>query len=102
MVVKELQINFIKVISLKVELMVICTGLIPAIEINNIHNSTVITDSITSARKILESKVDPLQNMFILLAFVIKSFLSKDSRNKIHFWYCPSKAKWLRHKLIDD
>ena len=102
MVVKELQINFIKVISLKVELMVICTGLIPAIEINNIHNITVITDSITSARKILESKVDPLQNMFILLAFVIKSFLSKDSRNKIHFWYCPSKAKWLRHKLIDD
>jgi len=40
--------------------MAICTGLIPAIEIDNIHNITIITDSITTARKILESKVNPL------------------------------------------
>jgi len=81
--------------------MAIHTGLIPAIEIDNIHNITVITDSIAAARKILESKVDPLQNMIIPLTSAIKSFFSKDSRNKIHFWYCPSKAKWPRHKLID-
>jgi len=71
-------------------------------KIDNIHNITIITDSITAARKILESKVDPLQNMFIPLAFTIKSFLSKDSRNKIHFLYCPSKAKWPKHKLVND
>jgi len=34
------------------------TGLIPAMEIDNIHDITVIIDSITAARKILESKVD--------------------------------------------
>jgi len=82
--------------------MAIHTGLIPAMEIDNIHNIMVITDSITAARKILESKVDPLQNMFILLAVAVKTFLSKDGRNKIHFWYCPSRAEWPRHKLVDD
>ena len=78
------------------------TGLIPAMEIDNIHDITVIIDSITAARKILESKVDPLQNMFIPLASAVKTFLSKNSRNKIHFWYCPSRAEWPKHKLIDD
>jgi len=85
-----------------VELMAICTGLIPAMEINNVYDITVITDSITAARKILESKVDPLQNMFIPLAAAVKTFLSKDGRNKIRFWYCPSRAEWPRHKLVDN
>jgi len=57
-------------------------------EIDNVHDITVITDSIAAAKKILESKVDPLQNMFILLASTIKTFLSKDGRNKIYFWHC--------------
>jgi len=38
--------------------MAIHTGLISAMEIDNIHDITVITDSIAAARKILESKVD--------------------------------------------
>jgi len=101
-VIKESQVNSINVISLKAKLMAIHTRLIPAMEIDNIHDITVITDSITAARKILESKVNPLQNMFILLTSTIKFFFSKDSRNKIHFWYYPSKAKWPRHKLVDD
>jgi len=71
-------------------------------EIDNIHDITVITDSIAAARKILESKVDPLQNMLIPLATAVKTFLSKDGRNKICFWYCPSRAEWPRHKLVDD
>jgi len=78
--------------------MAIHTGLIPAMEIDNIYN----TNSITVARKILESKVDPLQNMLIPLATTVKTFLSKDGRNKIRFWYCPSRAEWPRHKLVDD
>jgi len=65
--------------------MAIHTGLIPVMEINNIHDITVITDSIAAARKILESKADPLQNIFILLASTVKTFLSKDGRNNIHF-----------------
>jgi len=40
--------------------------------------------------------------MFIPLASAIKAHLSKDGRNKIHFWYCPSKAKWPKHQLVDN
>jgi len=77
-------------------------GLIPAIERDNIYDIIVITDSISAAKKILKSKVDPLQNIFIPITSVIKVYLKKDSRNKIHFWYCPSKAKWPRHQLVDS
>jgi len=65
--------------------MAIHTGLIPAMKIDSVYDITVITDSIAAAKKILESKVDPLQNMFIPLASAIKTFLSKDGRNKIRF-----------------
>jgi len=88
--------------STEAELMAIHIGLISAMEINNIHDIVVITDFISTASKILESKVDPLQNIVIPLASAIKAHLSKDVRNKIYFWYCPSKAKWLRHQLIDN
>jgi len=92
-VIKQLQVHSLNITSIEVELMAIRTGLIPAMEIDNIHNITVITDSITAARKILESNVNPLQNMFIPLVSAVKTFLSKDGRNKICFWYCPSKAE---------
>jgi len=78
LVIKKLQVHSINVIPLEAELMAICTGLIPVMEINDIHDIIVITDSITTAKKILESKVDPLQNMFILLALVVKTLLSKE------------------------
>jgi len=65
--------------------MVIYIGLIPTMDINNIHDIIIITDSISVTRKILESKVDPLQSIIILLVSAIKSYLSKDARNKIHF-----------------
>jgi len=32
----------------------------------------------------------------------VNSFFIKDGRNKIQFWFCPSKAKWPKHWLIDD
>ena len=102
LVIKKLQVHSINITPLKTEIMAICTGLIPAMKIDNIHDIIVIINSITAARKILESKVNLLQNMIIPLASAIKTFLSKDGRNKIHFWFCPSKAKWPRHKLVDD
>ena len=101
-VIQCLQIYFINVMSMEAELMAIHIGLIPAIERDNIHNIIVITDSIAVARKILESKVDPLQNIFIPIISAVDTFLRKDGRNKIYFWYYLSKAKWPRHQLVDD
>jgi len=101
-VIKKLQVNSINITALEAKLMAICTGLIPAMKIENVHNIIVITDFIIAGRKILESKVNSLQNMVILLTSAIKFFFSKNSRNKIHFWYCPSKAEWPRHKLVNE
>jgi len=82
--------------------MAIRISLILAMEISDIHNIIVITNSFSAASKILESKVNPFQSIVLLLATEISSFLSKNARNNIHFWYCPSKAKWPRHKLVND
>jgi len=82
--------------------MAICLGLIPAMEKENVHDIIVITNSIAAAKKIFESKTDPLQNMFIPVTSAIDSFFRKGSRNKIQFWFCPSKAKWPKHKLVND
>ena len=101
-IVWHLQVNSINVTSIEAKLMAICLGLILAIKEENIHNIIVITDSIAAAKKIFESKTNPLQNMFILVTLAINSFFRKDNRNKIQFWFCPSKAKWPKHKLIDN
>ena len=65
-VIKQLQIQAINVTSIEAKLMAIHIGFIPAMEINNIHNITVITNSIAAASKVLKSKVNSLQNLVIL------------------------------------
>jgi len=52
-------------------------------ENENIHDIIVITDSISAASKILESKVNPFQNMVIPLVYAIKLYLFRDSKNNI-------------------
>ena len=101
-VIKQLQIQAVNVTTIEAKLIAICIGLIPTIENDNIHNIIVITNSISAASKVLESKVNPLQNMVISVASAIKAYLFRDSRNRIYFWYCPSKAKWPRHQLVDN
>jgi len=59
-VVKQFQVQSINITSIEAKLMAIHTGLIPAIEMNNIYDIIVITNSITAAKRILESKVNPL------------------------------------------
>jgi len=85
--------------SIKAKLMSMHIGLM-----NNedTHEIIIITDSITVASKILESQINSLQKIIILLTSRIKSFLSRDNKNAIHFWQCPKKTEWPRHKLVDD
>lgn len=60
-IVKQLQLQSTNVISIKAELMAIQIGLILAIKLTNTHDIIIITDSISTARKILESKVNPVR-----------------------------------------
>jgi len=72
--VQCLQANSINVTSIEAELMATRLGLIPTMEEENVHNIIVITDSIATAKKVFESKTNPLQNMFILVTSAIDSF----------------------------
>jgi len=87
---------------IEAELMSMRLSLIPALDNINTCNITVITDSISAARKILESKTSPFQKSILPIASQIKAFLSRDNRNTIHFWQCPKKAEWPRYNLVDD
>ena len=90
------------VAPIEAKLMAIYIGLIPVMDNNNTHNITIITNSIKDTKKIIESKVNPFQSLVILLATKIKMFFCKDRRNKIQFWFCPNKAEWPKHKLVDS
>jgi len=81
------------VISIEAKLIAIHIGLILAMENNNTYNIIVLTDFISAANKVLESHINAFQNIIIILASGIKSFLKRDKRNAIYFWYYPSKAK---------
>jgi len=87
---------------MEAELMSIRIGLIPAMDNKDNHQILVITNAILTAKKILESQPNPLQKAILPIAGGMKTFFSRDSRNIIHFWQCPNKAKWPRHKLVDD
>jgi len=87
--------------SVEAELMAIYSSLISAMEYQDVHEIIVITDSITAAKKIFKSHINPLQTSIIPIATGVKEFLVRDNCNCIHFWYCPSKAEWPRHKIVN-
>jgi len=87
--------------SVEAELMAIHSSLISAMEYQDVHEIIVITDSITAAKKIFKSHINPLQTSIIPIATGVKEFLVRDNCNCIHFWYCPSKAEWPRHKIVN-
>ena len=82
--------------------MAICIGLNYTFENSEAHQILVITDALEAGRKIISSGNQQLQKSIIPIAEKIWSFLDKDSRKAIHFWYCPNKLEWPRHTLVDE
>jgi len=101
-VTNQLSLQAMNITLLETELMSIGLGLTPTLVNNSVYNITVITDSMGAAKKLLESRPNPHQRAILPIINLIKSFLSKNNRNAIHFWQCPKKAEWPRHKLVDD
>jgi len=77
-IVNQPQIQNMNITPVKAKLMAICIGLTPVIAINDIQNITIITDSIVATKKILESHVNPYQNLALPLIANIKLFLGRD------------------------
>jgi len=50
-IIKQTKVQTMKIISLEAELMVICSGLIPAMEDQEVHEIIVITDSLTVVKR---------------------------------------------------
>jgi len=100
-VINKLRAHTNNVTSLEAELMAIRIGLISAFENAEAHQILVITDALEAGKKIISSGDQYLQKSIISIAEKIQKFLSKDSRNSIHFWHCPNKLEWPRHTLVD-
>jgi len=67
-VTDQLSLQAINIMPIEAELMSMRLGLIPALNNNNICDITVVTDSISAVRKILESKTSPFQKSILPIA----------------------------------
>ena len=81
--------------------MAIHIGLTSAFENSEAYQILVITDALEAGKKIISLGDQYLQKSIIPIAEKIQNFLSKDSRNSIHFWHYPNKLEWPRHALVD-
>jgi len=87
---------------LEAELMVICIGLMSALESMDAYHIIIITDPLAAGNKIFSLDDQHLQKSIISITTKIQMFLEKDRCNSIYFWYCHSKLKWPRHALVDE
>jgi len=92
-VINQLRAQTMNITPMEAKLMSIHIGFIPAMNNENNYQILVITDAISAAKKILESQPNPLQKSILPIAIGMKAFLGRDSRNIIHFWQYPNKAK---------
>ena len=83
------------------EFFAIRCGISQAVCINNITNIVVVTDAISAAQKIFNTSCHLFQLYSIAISQDLRVFFSKNPRNSITFWDCPSNDKWPSHQLVD-
>ena len=57
----------------------------------------LITDSLKSARQVVDPSVHPGQAHFLAVCSALRLFFSQDHGYRIDFWNCSSKAEWSLH-----
>jgi len=85
----------------KAELFAIRYGISQAVHINDIINIVVVTDAIPAAQKIFDTSYHPFQLHSITIFQDLRAFFSKNPRNSITFWDCPSNDKWSPYQLVN-
>ena len=83
------------------ELFAIRCRISQAVHINDITNIVVVTDAISAAQKIFNISCHLFQLHSIAISQNLRVFFSKNPRNSITFWDCPSDDKWPPHQLVD-
>ena len=91
----------INITTVEAKLFAIWCGINQAVTNSNTNHIVVITDSLHIARKIFNSSAYPYQIYSAAIFMELREFFSKDSRNCIKFWDCPSKQQWSLHHTVD-
>ena len=91
----------INVTTTEAEPFTICCGINQAVTNQDVNHIVVITDSLYTTKKIFDSFVHPYQIHSATISQELREFFSRDSRNRIEFWDCPSKQKWSLHYSVN-
>ena len=83
------------------ELFAIGRGISQAAHTDSITNIAVVTDTIPAAKRIFDTSCHPFQLHSIAISCDLRAFFSRDPRNSITFWDCPSDDNWPPHHLVD-
>jgi len=83
------------------ELFAIRRGISQDAHTNGITNIAVVTDAIPAAKRIFDTSCHPFQLHSIAISRDLRAFFSRDPRNSITFWDCPSDDNWPPHHLVD-
>ena len=91
----------INITTIEAKLFTIWCSINQAVASSNVNQIVVITDSLYNTRRIFNSLIHLYQIYSATISQELREFFSKDVRNHIEFWDCPSKQKWLLHYLVD-
>ena len=83
------------------ELFAIRQGISQAAYTNGITNIAVVIDAIPAAKRIFDTSCHLFQLHSISISHNLRAFFSRDPRNFITFWNCPSDDNWPSHHLVD-
>ena len=83
------------------ELFAIGQGISQAAHTDSITNIAVVTDTIPAAKRIFDTLCHLFQLHSIAISRDLRAFFSRDPRNSITFWDCPSDDNWPPHHLVD-
>jgi len=88
-------------IALDAELFAIQLGIVKATSFD-VKHIVIITDSLTAARRAVDTSVHSGQAHFLAIVQALRSFFTNHPDRSIHFWNCPSKAQWSLHFLAHE
>ena len=68
----------------------------------DIKHIIIITDSLSSTRKTVNSSVHSRQAYFLVICSILILFFCGNLSHKINFWNCSSKAEWPLHQMVHN
>jgi hypothetical protein len=79
------------------ELFAIYLGLLRCLQLENIETILVFTDSMASARAVVDPSAHSGQSHSLVVIQILIPWLEANPLRKVQFWYIPSQARWDNH-----